>query len=190
MQTNRSFPAPPRLFSMAVLVFLGMLLNREASTLEDLPVFLPCKQNFIYIEVDGGGSTQGVYQFNDGLLISDVIKLTDPVSAKDLINDPVMSQLLRNGKSVHIVRKDRKTSLLDGGWMKASHRIALAIPLHPDQMSTLDWMTLPGIGKTLAKRIEKDRQKNGDYGSVDALTRVKGIGVKRVDSWRKFFDGV
>lgn len=190
MQIKHFFHAPPRLFSLAVLVFLGVLLYREASTLENLPVFLPDEQDFIYIELEGDGLMSGVYQFNDGLSVCDVINLTDPLLAETLIIDPAMSPPLRNGESLHFVRKDRKTSLLDRGWMKASHRLSLAIPLHPDRMSTDDWTVLPGIGETLAKRIENNRQINGDFGRLDALKRVKGIGSKRLDSWRKFFGGV
>lgn len=170
-----------------VLFFLGVLLNREASKSEGLPIFLPYEQIFIYVDHDGGDLKPGVYQFNDGMAVSDVIKLTGLPAIENLTVDPAMSKLLRNGESLRLIRKDRKTSLLDQGWMKASHRLALAIPLHPDRMSTHDWTVLPGIGETLANRIEIDRQKNGDYGRLDALTRVKGIGIKRVNSWREFF---
>jgi competence protein ComEA len=54
-------------------------------------------------------------------------------------------------------------------------------------MTRDDWVALPGIGDVLADRIEIDRQINGDYGSVDALIRVKGIGKKRLEKWVDFF---
>ncbi|MCP3177174.1 helix-hairpin-helix domain-containing protein [Desulfuromonas sp. KJ2020] len=55
-------------------------------------------------------------------------------------------------------------------------------------MSLADWTVLPGVGPKLAERIEKDRQKNGDFGSLEALQRVKGIGPKRINSWKFFFE--
>jgi competence protein ComEA len=63
----------------------------------------------------------------------------------------------------------------------------MAIPLHPDRMNINDWTFLPGIGAALAERIENDRQENGDFGSLDALIRVKGIGKKRISNWIEFF---
>ena len=48
-----------------------------------------------------------------------------------------------------------------------------------DQLQTLD-----GIGSVKAQAIVKDRKANGDYNSLNQLTRVDGIGAKTVDSLR------
>lgn len=71
--------------------------------------------------------------------------------------------------------------------MAARKRVALGIALHPDRMSRADWESLPGIGPKLALAIELDRQENGDFGHLEALERVRGIGPKRIEAWRKFF---
>lgn len=182
------FQAPPALTVLAVLTFLGVLLGREASTTEDLPVFFPLKRGVVHVELIGDGLVTGVYQISDGLALQGVIKLTGrPLLAENLTTDLVWPQPLLGGESLRIVRKGQKITILQRGWMTASHRMALAIPLHPDRMSRTDWKALPGIGDVLAERIENNRQKNGDFGRMEALIRVKGIGKKRVDSWREFF---
>jgi competence protein ComEA len=71
--------------------------------------------------------------------------------------------------------------------MPAAQRMALGTPLHPERMSLDDWQALPGIGPRLARIIEEDRQKNGDFGDLDGLDRVAGIGHKLIERWRKFF---
>ena len=187
MSTNLSFRAPPALAVLAVVCFLGVLLSRETSTMEALPAFLPLNQTFIHLELVGEGLTSGVYQFNDGLSFLDVIKLTGPFPGESLSSDTVWSQLVLDGESLRIIRNDQEIGIIRQGWMKASHRVAMAIPLYPDRMSRTDWTFLPGVGDALAERIEKDRQKNGDYKVLEALMRVKGVGEKRIDSWRKFF---
>lgn len=48
-----------------------------------------------------------------------------------------------------------------------------------DQLATLD-----GIGSVKAQAIVADRKANGDYESLDQLTRVTGIGNKTVDGLR------
>ncbi|MES1937035.1 ComEA family DNA-binding protein [Salinisphaera hydrothermalis] len=48
-----------------------------------------------------------------------------------------------------------------------------------DQLQTLD-----GIGSVKAQAIVEDRKTNGDYDSLDQLTRVDGIGDKTVDGLR------
>lgn len=179
--------APPCFIVLAVLIVLSVLLSREASTTEDLPVFLPYEQSFVSVELVGAGWASGVYQFSDGLTPWGVIKLTDPSLVESLTTDPAWFLPLRDGESLRIIKKAQKISLLRGSWMKASHRVAMAIPLHPDRMNKVDWTVLSGVGDSLAERIEKDRQKNGDFESLDALIRVKGIGKKRIDRWRYFF---
>lgn len=39
--------------------------------------------------------------------------------------------------------------------------------------------TVPGIGPSLARRIIEDRRENGVYTTLNDLTRVDGIGLKR-----------
>ena len=44
--------------------------------------------------------------------------------------------------------------------------------------SSSELQTLPGIGGVTAERIIVYRQQHGPFASIDALTNVKGVGVK------------
>ncbi len=48
-------------------------------------------------------------------------------------------------------------------------------------------MMLPGIGRVLADRIVKYREKHGAFGSIDELDNVSGIGKKKVEKIKAFF---
>lgn len=188
MSDKPSFRSPPLIGVFAVLVFLVVLLSREASLKEDLPVFLVAESGIAFIELEGEGVQAGVYQLNDGITLQGVIKMTvyppTPVVAAD---EGSWGLPVQNGEHLELRRKDHGIAIVQRGWMSASHRMALAIPLHPDRMSLLDWQSLPGISETLAERIEADRHKNGDFLNLEALLRVKGIGRKRIESWKTFF---
>ena len=128
-----------------------------------------------------------MYQLNDGLSLFDVIKLTVfPANDFSLPADVPLGPAI-DGAHYIVGKKQQKIEIVQRGWMSASQRIVLGIPLHPDRMSSSDWLALPGIGLKLADRIDRDRQKNGDFGSLAALNRVKGIGQKSIENWRIFF---
>jgi competence protein ComEA len=97
---------------------------------------------------------------------------------------------VQDGEHIEIIEKDQKISSFRRDWMPASHRVALGIPLHPDRMSFDDWQFLPGIGETMAQRLELDRQKNGEFVNLEGLLRVKGVGLKSIERWRIFFSGL
>ena len=95
---TKLFPqAPPAPCVLVVLLFLGVLLSREASTNEALPVFLSDQQDFVAVELIGDGVEPGVYQFNDGLTFLDVIKLTDPGRVNSLEVESSGFQTIRSG---------------------------------------------------------------------------------------------
>jgi len=187
MSDRLCLQAPPTPAVLVVLVFLGMLLSREVFHVGSPPAFLPSEQGFIHVELTGLGLESGVYQFYDGLTPQGVMELTGLVLPDHVPDISAWFRPLKNGESLRLIKKDQKITFLHRSWMPASHRIVMGIPLHPDQMSRDDWIALPGVGPALADRIEKDRQKNGEFGSYAALARVNGIGKKRLDGWKKFF---
>lgn len=63
-----------------------------------------------------------------------------------------------------------------------------SIPFHidPNSATWVEWMQLPGIGETTARRIVEDRETNGPFQSVDDLRRIKGIGAVTAEKIRPF----
>ena len=52
--------------------------------------------------------------------------------------------------------------------------------------SVEELQTLSGIGPQMAKRIIQYREKHGNFTSVDALTKVKGLGEKTLEKLKPF----
>lgn len=131
-----------------------------------------------------GFPAPGLHHFSDGMTLADVIKLT---GAAGSFSDHLADQVVAAGATLAVLRNARGEAQLQCGWLPARQRMALGIGLHPDRMSRADWETLPGIGARLAAEIELDRQNNGDFGQLDALERVRGIGPAKVNRLRPYF---
>jgi competence protein ComEA len=54
--------------------------------------------------------------------------------------------------------------------------------------SAKELQTLPNIGEQMAKRIINYRTQHGNFVSVDALQKVKGIGPKTIEKLKPFID--
>lgn len=177
--------AAPLLLLVAALMLLTFV-SRETRVTGDPASFL--RPGATVVQLGQGFTSEGVVcQFSDGPGWRGVIELTDlPLSAACRQSVAGLSRP-ESGTRIDLVVQDGVVARFSFSWMPAAQRVALGIPLHPDRMQGADWEALPGIGPKLAERIERDRQKNGDFGSLQGLLRVQGVGQKRVNEWMPYF---
>lgn len=154
---------------------------------EELPAVLHLQPQLTTIGVADSRGGYRLYQFHDGILLQDVIKLTEGVAAQDPLMEQLSGQPVFSGEMIKVTKNEGKSFCVEHSWLSAKHRILMQIPLHPDRMTREDWEALPGIGRKLALEIEGDRQKNGEFYEFSALDRVKGIGSKKLEGWKRYF---
>ena len=63
---------------------------------------------------------------------------------------------------------------------------AAAAPVDVNTADETDLTAVPGIGKSLARRIIEFREKNGPFTRVDDLLKVRGIGEKSIEKLRPY----
>jgi len=181
-------PSGTHLLVTLLLLWLGILYGRESLLQRGgPPAFFLEKRPGIAVLLGAGFSRPGVHQFSDAVTLRGVIEMTDLAPGVKIRANPELSSPLRDGEALDIIVHEGQDAEIKRFWMPAPQRLALGIRLHPDCMSREDWESLPGIGPYLAEAIEEERQLNGDFGSLEGLQRVKGIGKKRLKGWRKFF---
>jgi competence protein ComEA len=179
---------PPILFGVAVFALLALLLSRGSLPRQTSPAFSVAAPTGVQILLGEGFPNPGVHQFSDGITVRGVMELTGLNSElSGLLLSADQDAGLVDGMALHIASSAATGTGVEQSWMPARQRLALGIALHPDRMSRDDWQTLPGIGEKLAAQIEHDRQKYGDFGSFEALDRVKGIGPAKLKALRPFF---
>lgn len=160
----------------------GFFLNRE-----EPPAFFVAPPPGLAVLLGEGFPRPGIHQFPDGFTPLDVIKMTKLIPATAQAENPALRCPLQAGEALDIALVGTQVIEINRYWMPAPQRLTLGIPLHPDRMSREDWEALPGIGPKLAQVLDDDRQRNGVFGSLEGLERVKGVGPKRIEKWKKFF---
>ena len=141
----------------------------------------------VTVRLAGDFPRPGLYLFPDGVSPLTAIKMTLP--------DVPLPRAAGSQSRGRLVSGDILTLKLAGSQyagfslesMGVKERMLLGIPLDPDLMEPADWSCLPGIGPVLSGRIAADRHKNGAFGSLDGLLRVRGIGPGKLAAIRKYF---
>ncbi len=86
--------------------------------------------------------------------------------------------------------KPRKTALEEGpqaeGKSRPGPKKPPAGPMDPNLASLKDLETLPGIGPVLAQRIVAYRQQHGPFKKVTDLSKVSGIGPKKLEKMKPY----
>lgn len=180
----------PRGAALLVLLLLSgyaVIYSRAVLHGGGSPTFFVENRTGVPVVLGEGFPAPGLHQFSDDTTMKGVIEMTGLELAPALAEDTQLHLPLRPGEFMNILVKDSQVVELKRNWLPALQRMALGIALHPDCMNVDDWQALSGIGPRLAQRIEEDRQLNGEFGSLDKLQRVRGIGSHRIEAWHKFF---
>ncbi len=141
----------------------------------------------VMVRLRGDDIASGVYRFSDGVDVATVINMTAPAVTARIANKSILTSRLESGAILNVSPRGPQWSELRITGMKAGEKMLLGIPLHPDYMDATDWDCLPGIGPGLAQRIVSDRQKYGDFGALQALERVPGVGKGKIEKIKQFF---
>jgi DNA uptake protein ComE-like DNA-binding protein len=92
-----------------------------------------------------------------------------------------------------VARAGTRVSLANGRFqveeLTAEERFAIGSRLDPNHASASELEAIPGLSSTLAGRIVTEREQ-GLFCSVDDLTRIRGIGARKVEWIRPFLEVV
>lgn len=141
----------------------------------------------VCVDVVGAVRHPGVYVLAAGMRVAAAVEAAGGArdgAATDAIN---LAAKVEDGQQIVVPTKEQVadgTAVLGAGMPAAgtgAHPAAVAkVDLNSADVTQLDG--LPGIGPATAAKIVADRQTNGRFKSVEDLTRVPGIGPKKLDS--------
>lgn len=147
--------------------------------------------NKIYIHVAGAVANPGLYALPEDSRVNDAIEAAGGFSEnanKDSLN---LARVLTDGEqvSVPVIQSESvSASESDAGSGDRSTVASAAVSskVNINTASEADLDALPGIGPSTAKKIVADRTANGSFKSIDDLSRVSGIGDKKLEALRDY----
>lgn len=135
----------------------------------------------LYVHVSGAVARPGLYEIQSGSRVADAIEAAGGFSEDANTDSCNLARILEDGEHVIISAKgELETGSPDDEGRHAGSEGGGLLNINTATAEQLE--ALPGIGTSTAQKIVADRMANGPFKSVNDLTRVSGIGEKKLEA--------
>ena len=122
-------------------------------------------------------SAPGVYEVGEDSRLIDVVDAAGGLLESASAESCNLARKVSDGEHIHIPSIDEAEPI--ASQERAGEQL---VNINQADASTLE--TLPGIGAATAAKIIADREANGPFQTPDDLSRVSGIGQKKLEALR------
>jgi competence protein ComEA len=146
----------------------------------------------LMVHVVGSVRHPGVYELDPGSRVIDAVDAAGGTLPDAILSAVNMARPVGDGEQILVPDEDDPAAVAaaagGGGTGGGAGAAALAaggaggqqaVDINSADAAALE--TLPGVGPSTAAKIIADRESNGPFASVDDLTRVSGIGPKKLE---------
>ena len=139
--------------------------------------------SMVRVHVTGCVANPGVYDVEEGSRVGDAVEQAGGF-ADDANSEVVnLARVVNDGEQIVIPSAEDESAQGEGAGFTGSSSGQIArVNINTADIATL--MTLDGVGEATAKKIVAEREDNGPFATVDDLTRVPGIGEKKLEALR------
>ena len=157
------------------------------------------------VEVLGEVRNPGIHLFQNPPTVREAIEKAGGLKEADLFDTGSTTETLKTGTLLTILKESQailpsppfpkggyggiKEEVIKAklGRMEARKLLVFSIPLDLNRVSAEDLSLIPGIGESLAQEILAYREKRRGFRSVEELKKVKGVGEKKLRTFKPFF---
>lgn len=144
----------------------------------------------VWVHVCGAVRHPGVYEVRAGGRVADAVEAAGGMLPEAVASSVNLARPVADGEQILVPDEDDPpvpVSAAPAGSASAAAASAAAagakVNVNTADAAALD--TLPGVGPSTAGKILAEREANGPFASVDDLTRVSGIGPKKLELLRE-----
>ena len=151
----------------------------------------------VCIHVDGCVAAPGVYYLEAGSRVIDAVTAAGGATDEARTDAVNLAQEVQDGQQIVIPSRSRRVRRHPSGAADRDGILQLAgLPdgavllretdglVNINTATAEELETLKGVGAATAEKIIADREANGPFKSIDDLTRVSGIGEKKLSAMR------
>ncbi len=142
--------------------------------------------NQIKIHVVGAVVNEGVYELDEGKRVEDVIVLAGGLSEdgnRALLN---FARVLKDGEKITVLRKISSVENNESDPVSITENPNYTLVEKINYMTAENFEKVPGIGEVISAEIIKVRTSKGQFGDVNELEEVTGIGSAKLSKIIEF----
>ena len=132
----------------------------------------------LFIQVDGDIKNPGVYSFNQGPKLKDLIDKAGGVPPDEGCFDGLNHHNFHSGDKVNVSWDGEKWNVSVKA-MSSFQKLTLGIPISLNSETEIGLTAIPGVGPKLAKRIIEEKERRGGFKKLRDLMAVQGISAKK-----------
>jgi len=140
------------------------------------------------IEVEGDVKNAGIYIFDKPPTAYQAIQSAGGPISKHRLLFHMPDDTLDTGTRLELGGVTGDCAELIITSISSGKRLVLGIPIELNKAGVEDLAIIPGISHGLAQRIVEFRELNGPFKTYNELRRVKGIGPKKIESFRSYLN--
>lgn len=147
----------------------------------------------IVVHVAGQVRSPGVYHLEGGARVVDAVMAAGNAIGDAAVDSLNLARPLADGEQIYVPAKEEVVQGVSGGSVSSASSgsaqtasgagsAGALVNINSADVATLE--TLPGVGPVTAQKIVAEREANGPFATPDDLSRVAGIGPKRLEQLR------
>lgn len=175
--------------AIAIGFALFVFVSGQAKPHADLIVAAPQEsstaiaETALVVDVQGEVINPGVYQLSPGSRVGDALKAAGGVKEGSDSSSVNLARFIEDGEQIYVSNVD-VSDQASSSQVQGKNVGQGRLNINRATESELDG--LPGVGPVLAKRIISYRAGHGNFGTIDELQKVAGIGPAKFSELRTF----
>lgn len=181
----------------------GALTGSETALASEMNDAQANSESTIFVHVSGAVEDPGLYELDANSRVAQAIEKAGGFKEEADTTSVNLARILSDGEQLYVLMLGQDGMGIEGGAANTHTMDAAGTKetgmsnigsgskstatgkVNINAASVSELVSLPGIGEATARKIVNDRTANGPFKNIEELTRVSGIGDKKLESLRE-----